>query len=98
MLRNPLASPDIIGISSGASAAAAFGIVVLGLSGPTVSLLAITAELGVAPIIYLLSSPGSKMGTTLNLVGDGVAAIVKAIPGWMLSAAVQVERPGAVSE
>ncbi|MEE2048391.1 iron chelate uptake ABC transporter family permease subunit, partial [Nocardiopsis tropica] len=29
MLRNPLASPDIIGISSGASAAAAFAIVVL---------------------------------------------------------------------
>src|SRR5690625_2403764 len=51
MLRNPLASPDIIGISSGASAAAAFGIVVLGLSGPTVSLLAITAGLGVGLII-----------------------------------------------
>ena len=31
MLRNPLASPDIIGISSGASAAAVFGIIVLGL-------------------------------------------------------------------
>ena len=29
MLRNPLASPDIIGITSGASAAAVFGIVVL---------------------------------------------------------------------
>ena len=29
MLRNPLASPDIIGISSGASAAAVFAIVVL---------------------------------------------------------------------
>ena len=34
MLRNPLASPDIIGISSGASAAAVFAIVVLSLSGP----------------------------------------------------------------
>ena len=32
MLRNPLASPDIIGISSGASAAAVFAIVVLSFS------------------------------------------------------------------
>jgi ABC-type Fe3+-siderophore transport system permease subunit len=28
MLRNPLASPDVIGVSSGASAAAVFGIVI----------------------------------------------------------------------
>src|SRR5690625_5195023 len=71
MLRNPLASPGIIGISSGASAAAAFGIVVLGLSGPTVSLLAITAGLGVALIIYHLSYRGGVMGSRLILVGIG---------------------------
>src|SRR5699024_3041218 len=53
MLRNPLASPDIIGISSGASAAAAFGIVILGLSGTAVSLLSIVAGLLVALLIYL---------------------------------------------
>lgn len=34
LLRNPLASPDIIGISSSASAAAVFAIVVLSLDGP----------------------------------------------------------------
>ena len=33
MLRNPLASPDIIGISAGASASAVFAIVVLGAAG-----------------------------------------------------------------
>ena len=37
MLRNPLASPDIIGISRGASAAAVFGIVVLVVDGPMLS-------------------------------------------------------------
>lgn len=89
MLRNPLASPDIIGISSGASAAAAFGIVVLGLSGPTVSLLAITAGLGVALIIYLLSYRGGVMGTRLILVGIGVAAILQSVTDWVLSAAGQ---------
>ena len=40
MLRNPLASPDIIGISSGASVAAVFGIVVLALDETAVSFLA----------------------------------------------------------
>ena len=48
MLRNPLASPDVIGISSGASAAAVVGIVVLSVSETTVSLLAITAALATA--------------------------------------------------
>ncbi len=33
-LRNPLASPDIIGVSIGASAAAVFSIVVLDQRGP----------------------------------------------------------------
>ena len=33
MLRNPLASPDIIGVTSGSSVAAVFCILVLGMSG-----------------------------------------------------------------
>ena len=55
MLRNPLASPDIIGITSGASAAAAFAIVILGLGGAQVSMIAIAAGLGIALIVYLLA-------------------------------------------
>ena len=89
MLRNPLASPDIIGISSGASAAAAFGIVVLGLSGTAVSLLAITAGLAIALMIYLLSYRGGVMGTRLILVGIGVAAILQSVTDWVLSKAGQ---------
>ena len=37
MLRNPLASPDVLGISGGASLAAAWAILVLGVSGAAVS-------------------------------------------------------------
>ncbi|CAM5733155.1 ABC transporter permease OS=Streptomyces microflavus OX=1919 GN=Smic_02030 PE=3 SV=1 [Streptomyces microflavus] len=51
MLRNPLASPDIIGISSGASAAAAIAIVTLSLGEVQVSVLAIAAGLGVALLV-----------------------------------------------
>ncbi|MFC7376384.1 MULTISPECIES: FecCD family ABC transporter permease [unclassified Brachybacterium] len=89
MLRNPLASPDIIGISSGASAAAAFGIVVLGLSGPAVSLLAILAGLGVAVLIYLLAARGGMAGMRLILVGIGVAAMLQSLTDWVLTGAGQ---------
>ncbi|MDN6329273.1 MAG: iron chelate uptake ABC transporter family permease subunit [Brachybacterium sp.] len=89
LLRNPLASPDIIGISSGASAAAAFGIVSLGLSGPAVSLLAIVAGLGVALLIFLLSSHGGAAGARLILVGIGVAAMLMSLTDWVLSTAGQ---------
>ncbi|MBO9627209.1 MAG: iron chelate uptake ABC transporter family permease subunit, partial [Microbacterium sp.] len=58
LLRNPLASPDIIGISQGAGAAAVIGIVVLSLNGPTVSLLALLGALVTAAAIYLLSHRG----------------------------------------
>lgn len=89
MLRNPLASPDIIGISSGASAAAAFAIVVLGLSGPAVSLLAILAGLGVAFLVFLLSARGGVAGTRLILVGIGISAMLTSLTDWVLSTAGQ---------
>lgn len=91
MLRNPLASPDIIGVSSGASAAAAFGIVVLGLSGTAVSLLAVAAGLAVALLIHLLSSRGGAAGMRLILIGIGIAAMLTSLTDWVLSTASQWE-------
>src|SRR5690606_37821165 len=49
LLRNPLASPDIIGISGGAGAAAAFGILLLGARGGAVSPPAVGGALEAAP-------------------------------------------------
>ena len=87
MLRNPLASPDIIGISWGASAAAVFAIVVLGLSGPIVSILAVAAGLGVALLVYALSFRNSVAGTRLILVGIGVSAMLESVIAYILSTA-----------
>jgi iron complex transport system permease protein len=89
MLRNPLASPDIIGISSGASAAAAVGIIVFGLSGAAVSGLAITAALLVAVLIYVLAWRQGVAGTRLILVGIGIAAMLDAVTTYALSRAGQ---------
>lgn len=89
MLRNPLASPDIIGISSGASAAAVFAIVVLSLDGLAVSGFAIAAGMGIALVIYLLSFKGGVSGTRLILVGIGVSAILDSVISYVLSIAAQ---------
>lgn len=87
MLRNPLASPDIIGISWGASAAAVFAIVVLGFSGPIVSILAVSAGLGVALLVYALSFRNGVAGTRLILVGIGVSAMLESVIAYILSTA-----------
>lgn len=87
MLRNPLASPDIIGISLGASAAAVFAIVVLQLDGPAVSIFAVIAGLGVALLIYALSFKNGVAGTRLILVGIGVSAMMNSITAYILSIA-----------
>lgn len=91
MLRNPLASPDIIGISSGASAAAVFSIVILGLTGAAVSAVAIVAGLGVALAVYLLSYRSGVAGIRLVLIGIGVGAMFNSVVSWVLQRAPQYE-------
>lgn len=89
MLRNPLASPDIIGISSGASAAAVIAIVVLGLSGTTVSVLAVAAALTTALLIYVLSFKDGVVGTRLILIGIGMAAMLDSIVAYTIVRAAE---------
>lgn len=84
MLRNPLASPDVIGISSGASVAAVFAIVVLKLDETRVSLLAIAAALATALLIYLLAYVDGVAGTRLILIGIGVAAMLDSFVAYVI--------------
>nr|WP_192596404.1 iron chelate uptake ABC transporter family permease subunit [Nesterenkonia lutea] len=89
MLRNPLASPDIIGISSGASAAAAIAIIFFSASGATVSLVAISAGLAVALLIYLLAYRDGVSGTRLILIGIGITAMLESLIAYALSQAAE---------
>ena len=89
MLRNPLASPDIIGISSGASAAAAFAIITLSLGATEVSVFAIVVGLGVALLVYVLSFKSGVAGTRLILIGIGIAAMLDSVTAYVLSQAAQ---------
>ncbi|HLV05562.1 iron chelate uptake ABC transporter family permease subunit [uncultured Georgenia sp.] len=85
VLGNPLASPDILGVSGGASAAAAFAIVVLGLSGLLVGLAALLGAAAAATLIYLLAWRGGVTGYRFVLVGVGIAFAVNGLVGYLLT-------------
>jgi iron complex transport system permease protein len=97
MLRNPLASPDVIGISYGASAAAVVAIVIFGATGAAVSGAAFLGALGVAAIIYAISRGGSlgsgagnrgnAAGNRLILAGVGIAAALHAVVNFLMTRA-----------
>jgi iron complex transport system permease protein len=96
MLRNTLASPDVIGINTGASAAAVIGIVVLGLGETAVSFLAMAAALAAALMIYLLAYRNGGSGARLILVGIGVAAMCQAVVSYVISRAAEYDLPAAM--
>lgn len=84
MLRNPLASPDIMGVTSGASAAAVFGILILNLGGNIVSIMAVTAGVVVAGCILLLSNGKGFSGGRMILIGIGIQAMLNAVINFLL--------------
>lgn len=93
-LRNPLASPDMVGVSMGASAAAVFGIVVLGLSGDAVSMAAVAGAVVVAAAIRLVSGPDS--GHRLVLVGVTAAAALVAVVQYLFTRADEYDAHAAL--
>jgi iron complex transport system permease protein len=96
MLRNPLASPDIIGITWGSSAAAVLGIVVLGLSDTAVSFFALAGALATALGVYLLANRRGFAGARLILIGVGVAAVMQSAVSYVLSRASNWELSAAM--
>lgn len=87
LLSNPLASPDLIGVSQGASAAAVAAILLGGLSGAAVSLFAFAGAVAVAALITLLSWRHGISSYRFVLIGIGVAFVVQAFLGYLLTRA-----------
>lgn len=95
MLRNQLASPDIIGISAGAAAAGSTMIVLFHASQAAVSTVALMVSLGVAALTYLLALKSGFTGTRLILTGIGIAAMLQAWTTYVLSKASAWDLPTA---
>ncbi len=86
-LRNPLASPDILGVTGGASLAAVGSMLLLGLDGPAVSVAAFAGALAVAALMWGLAWRDGLTGIRFVLVGIGLASIVAGLLGWLITRA-----------
>ncbi|MEU4190402.1 iron chelate uptake ABC transporter family permease subunit [Kribbella sp. NPDC026611] len=85
--RNPLASPDIIGVTYGASAFAVFAIVTLGLTGAWVSGLAIVGAVLTAFLMYVLAWRHGVSSYRLILIGIGIGAMATSLTSYLLTKA-----------
>ncbi|WP_030147081.1 MULTISPECIES: FecCD family ABC transporter permease [unclassified Streptomyces] len=88
--RNPLASPDILGITNGASATAVFLVTVSGgtaaaiVSSVGLSAAALAGGLGTGLLVYFLAWRRGIDGFRLILIGISVSAVMEAITTWLL--------------
>jgi iron complex transport system permease protein len=87
LLRNPLASPDIIGISHGASASAVFCIIVLGWGGALLAFGALGGALLTALAIYVLAWRDGVSPYRVVLIGIAMAAILSAVISYLFTRA-----------
>jgi iron complex transport system permease protein len=87
LLRNPLAAPDFVGVSSGASLAAVAGIVVYGWAGISIPVLALAGAFASAALMYLLAWRDGVDGYRFILVGIGVSAFLLGLTSYLLARA-----------
>jgi len=96
MLRNPLANPNVIGITSGSSAAAVFCIIVL-QSGRTLTfLVSVIAGLLTVLILYVLARGRSFSIGRMILVGIGIQAMCNSIITYLMLIGEEHNLPAAV--
>ncbi|WP_458090687.1 FecCD family ABC transporter permease [Streptomyces malaysiensis] len=91
--RNPLASPDILGITGGAGAVAVFLVTVSGGAATAIvdavglSAAALAGGLGTGLLVYFLAWRRGLDGFRLILIGISVSAVMEAITTWLLASA-----------
>ncbi|MFC4598735.1 FecCD family ABC transporter permease [Cohnella hongkongensis] len=96
MLRNPLANPNVIGITSGSSAAAVFCITVLNANGAVISAASVAAGLATVLFIYVLSRGKVFSIGRLILIGIGIQAMLDALISYLLLVSAEQNVPAAL--
>jgi iron complex transport system permease protein len=94
--RNPLGSPDVLGLGQGATAGALIMIVLFSGSTAQVTFGALVGGLVTGLGIYVLAWKRGVHGYRLVLVGIGVSAIVTAVNGYLMTRADIVDASRAV--
>ncbi|MEV6350145.1 iron chelate uptake ABC transporter family permease subunit [Actinoplanes sp. NPDC051851] len=95
LVRNPLGSPDVLGVVNGASTGA-LTVVILGGSSTQLSLAAVSGGVAIALVIQLIGGRRGLHGYRFILVGVGMAAILNGISGYLLTKGVQMENARAM--
>ena len=85
VLRNPLASPDIIGVAQGASVGAVLVTIGLGLSGLWLPLGALAGALLVAALNLALAWRRGLTGQRFVLCGIALAFVASSVLGYLLT-------------
>ncbi|GGM02377.1 ABC transporter permease [Streptomyces fumigatiscleroticus] len=85
--RNPLGSPDVLGLGQGATAGALVVIVLMSGSAAAVTVGALVGGLVTGTAIYVLAWKRGVHGYRLVLVGIGVSAVVTAVNGYLITMA-----------
>lgn len=91
--RNPLASPDVLGITGGAGVVAVFLVTVSGgtaaavVSSVGLSAAALAGGLATGLLVYFLAWRRGVDGFRLVLIGISVSAVTEALTTWLLTTA-----------
>ena len=91
LLRNPLASPDMIGVSTGSAVAAVFCLLIAHQSGEVVNLASLAGGFTVAGLLYFFSTRSGFSAGKLILIGIGIQAFGRAIISFFLLRAAQYD-------
>lgn len=91
MLRNSLASPDIIGVTSSSSIAAVFCILVLKTNSFTTGIISIAFGLATSLILFLLAKKDGFSVSRLIILGIGFQAVTRAGTSFLLLKAARYE-------
>lgn len=84
LARNPLASPDVLGVTAGAATGAVFAIVFFRVTGAAEAVFALAGGLGAAALVYALAWRRGISGYRLVLVGIALSTVLTAVIGFAL--------------
>nr|WP_236243717.1 iron chelate uptake ABC transporter family permease subunit [Streptomyces sp. CC228A] len=84
LTRNPMGSPDVIGLDAGAYTGALVAITVLSGTSAQLAVGSVLGGLATAAVIYLLSFDRGFSGLRLVVIGIAVNAMVTAVNSWIV--------------
>ncbi|MFC4333983.1 FecCD family ABC transporter permease [Salininema proteolyticum] len=84
LTRNPLASPDIVGLANGSFTGMILALLLLGGSWPLLMAGSLFGGLAAAVVIALLAARDGLRGFRFIVIGIGVSAMLASLNSWML--------------